>query len=308
MAHDHHHTHTSESRLFWTMLLLGAFVVIEFAGALFSNSLALLADSAHQLTDTGALALAWYAARAANAPATADHSFGHERFQVLAALINGGVLLALSAWIIVAGIKRFIYPEGVEGVLMLAIATVGAAVNIIAFAVLNSGNRDSLNLRGALLHVLGDLLGFIGAIVAALVIIWTGWKYADPALSILFAALILRSAWMLWRESWHILMQGRPAHVNPHDIQQAIPRQVPEVVNVHHVHAWSLTESQAMVTLHACVPHSADPDRVLLRIQAYLETQFDVHHSTIQIERGDCIDSQRGLDNEIDPQFMITPG
>ncbi|HET7588498.1 MAG TPA: cation diffusion facilitator family transporter, partial [Gammaproteobacteria bacterium] len=212
------------------------------------------------------------------------------RFQVLAALINGGVLLALSVWIIIEAVQRFIFPEGVHGTLMLAVAGIGLIVNIAAFAILNSGERTSLNVRGAILHVLGDLLGFVGAIVAALIIMWTGWMYADPILSIVVAALIIRSAWMLWRESWHILMQARPGHIDPDEVQQAIPREVPEVANVHHVHAWSLTESQAMVTLHACVPGNADQDSVLARIQEYLEARFDVHHSTIQIERGACVD------------------
>ncbi|HET6726363.1 MAG TPA: cation diffusion facilitator family transporter [Gammaproteobacteria bacterium] len=288
--HSHEHTDTSEDRLFWTMLLLGVFVAVEFIGGLYANSLALVADSGHQLADTAALALAWYAARAANKPATAEHSFGYHRFQVLAALINGGVLLALSVWIVIEAVRRFIYPEGVHGALMLAVACVGLAVNIVAFLMLNSGNRTSLNVRAAILHALSDLLGFAGAIAAALVIMWTGWMLADPILSVIVAALIIRGAWMLWRESWHILMQGRPSHIDPIEVEHSIPLEVPEVANVHHVHAWSLTESQAMVTLHACVPYSADQDSVLARIQAHLERRFDVHHSTIQIERGACVD------------------
>jgi cobalt-zinc-cadmium efflux system protein len=290
--HDHHHAHASEKRLFWTMLLLGVFVAIEFFGGLLANSLALLADSGHQLADTGALALAWYAARAAAKPATTEHSYGHDRFQVLAALINGGVLLALSAWITIEAVKRFFYPEGVHGALMLGVAVIGLVVNVIAFLILDSGAHKNLNVRAATLHVLGDLLGFIGAIVAALIIIWTDWMYADPILSLLVAALIMRGAWMLWRESWHILMEARPGYIDPREVEADIPREVPEVANVHHVHAWSLTESQAMVTLHACVPDSANQDRVLARIQGYLEHRFAIHHSTIQIERGDCVDER----------------
>jgi cobalt-zinc-cadmium efflux system protein len=304
MPHDHSHEHadTSENRLFWAMLLLGVFVIIEFLGGLYANSLALLADSGHQLADTGSLALAWYAARAASRPATAEHSFGHHRFQVLAALINGGILIALSIWIVIEAVTRFINPETVEGVLMLVVAGIGLAVNIATFIVLNSGEHENLNVRAAILHVFGDLLGFVGAIGAAVIIMWTGWMLADPILSVLVAALILRGAWLLWRESWHILMQGRPGNINPEEVRATIPRAVPEVANVHHVHAWLLTESQAMVTLHACVPGDADQDRAITRIRAYLEARYDVRHTTIQIERGDCVDDSC----EMDPSMLAS--
>lgn len=292
MAHSHSHDYTSEHRLFWTMLLLAVFVAIEFLGGVYANSLALMADSGHQLADTASLALAWYAARAAGKPATAEHSFGYRRFEVLAALINGGVLIALSVWIVIEAVTRFIYPERVHGSLMLAVAIIGLIVNVIAFSILNSGDRTSLNVRAAILHALGDLLGFAGAIAAALIIMWAGWMLADPILSVIVAALIVRGAWRLWGESWHILMQGRPPHIDPQEVREAIPREVPGVANVHHVHAWLLTESQSMVTLHACVPTDTDEDLVIARIQAWLEKRFDVHHSTIQIEHGACVEDR----------------
>ncbi|HET7569191.1 MAG TPA: cation diffusion facilitator family transporter [Gammaproteobacteria bacterium] len=298
MPHSHSHDRTTESRLFWAMVLLGVFVAIEFLGGVYANSLALMADSGHQLADTASLALAWYAARAAGKPATAEHSFGYHRFQVLAALINGGVLIALSVWIVIEAVTRFIAPEGVRGTLMLVVAVVGLIINVIAFLILNSGDRTSLNVRAAILHAASDLLGFAGAIAAALIIMWAGWMFADPILSVIVAALIVRGAWRLWRESWHILMQGRPPHIDPREVREAIPREVPEVANVHHVHAWSLTESQAMVTLHACVPGNVDQDEVIARIRVWLEKRFDVHHSTIQIEHGACVEGRCKISKE----------
>jgi cobalt-zinc-cadmium efflux system protein len=211
-GHDHAAAVTAgdERRVLWALVLTGGFTVAEVAGGILSGSLALLADAGHMLTDTAALGLAWYAFRVGRRPATAARSYGHHRAQVLAAFVNSGALLVIAAWIAVEAGRRLLHPTPVLGAPMLAVAAVGLLVNVAAFLVLRGGDRENLNLRGATLHVLGDLLGSLGAILAAGVILLTGWTPIDPILSVLVALLILRGAWATLCRSSHVLMEGAP--------------------------------------------------------------------------------------------------
>lgn len=290
-AHPHEHgAATDETRVFRAMLLTGGFLVVEIVGGLLSSSLALLADAGHMLTDTAALGLAWVAFRVARNPPDARRSYGYHRFPVLAAFLNGATLVAIVGWIIFEAVQRLTQPVEIVGGLMLAVAVFGLLVNIIAFLILHGGNRENLNMRAAALHVLGDLLGSAAAIVAAVVIVATGWTPIDPLLSIVVAVLILQSAWRLLRQSGHILLEGTPEEIDVAQLRTAVAASVPEVDEVHHVHAWSLTSGRPVVTLHANVSDAADQEQVLRDIRNVLQERFGVAHATIQIERGTCAD------------------
>jgi cobalt-zinc-cadmium efflux system protein len=272
------------------MLLTGGFMVVEVAGGLIAGSLALLADAGHMLTDTAALGFAWIAFRLARRPPDSQRSYGYHRFQILAAFVNGVVLIVIVAWIAFEAVQRLNQPVEVLGGLMLAVACVGLAVNLIAFAILHAGNRDNLNVRGALLHVLGDLLGSLAAIVAAIVIIVTGWTPIDPLLSVLVALLILRSAWMLVRQSTHVLLEGTPAEVDVSQLKSELVEAVAEVDDVHHVHVWTLASGKLVMTLHAHVREGADGQQALRAIHSVCLERYGVSHVTVQIEFGECAD------------------
>lgn len=271
-------------------LLTGGFMGVEVVGGLLSGSLALLADAGHMLTDFASLALAWLAFGIAARPADRARTYGFERFPVLAAFVNGVVLLGLCGWIVFEAAGRLAEPVEVLGGPMLAIAIVGLLVNVGAFWILHRADGDNLNVRGALLHVMGDLLGSVAAIVAAGVILWTGWMPIDPLLSILVAGLVLRSAVMLLRDAGHILLEGAPKRLRPHEIAADLQASVPAVHDIHHVHAWSLSEERAMVTLHARIDGNANPEAAIRAIKARLLERFGVDHSTVEIERGPCAD------------------
>lgn len=297
-AHEHHHEHPTlpeaetgnSRRLFMALTLTAAFMVVEAGGGILAHSLALIADAGHMLTDSASLFLAWLAVRAARRPADEQRSYGYERFQVLAAFINGVVLLGLSVWIVAEAMQRLVHPPEVAGGIMVVIAAIGMLVNAGMFWLLHHGDHDDLNLRAAILHVLGDLLGSAAAVVAGAVILATGWMPIDPLLSILVALLILRSAWRLTRESGHILLEGVPGEATPAALEAAVLDAVPEVRDVHHVHAWSLTGRRPMVTLHARLTDGADSETALRAIHNALAARFGVRHVTVQIEYGACMD------------------
>lgn len=295
--HRHHHHHaagaattglTGERRVFWALLITGGFMLAEVAGSIISSSLTLLADAGHMLTDTAALGLSWYAFRVSRRPSTPKHSYGQHRFQVLAALVNGAALGAISIWIAIEAARRLMEPVPVLGGPMLIVAVLGLLANLAAFSILHGGDRNNLNIRGALLHVLGDLLGSAAAIVAAIVILVSGWMPIDPILSVLVALLILRSAWSLIVESWHVLMEGAPDGVDVGQLRQDLTETVPGVLDIHHVHLWSLTPERALITLHARIAEGVDYDLTLSRLQAALAERYQLTHATIQLERAGC--------------------
>lgn len=286
-AHDHHH-HGNERRVLWALLLTGGFMVAEVVGGIVSGSLALLADAGHMLTDAAALGLSLAAFRASRRPETVSHSYGQHRFQVLAAFLNGAALIGIALWIAVEAAQRLFAPVPVLGGTMLVVAGLGLAVNVAAFVILHGGDRDNLNMRGAALHVLGDLLGSVAAIVAAIVILATGWTPIDPILSVLVAVLVLKSAWMLLSRSWHVLMEGAPVHIDVEVLKAELLHDVPGITDIHHVHVWMLTPEQPLLTLHATITAEADHDAVLRGLQAVLADDFGLKHATIQVERQAC--------------------
>lgn len=295
-GHSHHgsgHAH-SQRRIGIAALLTGGFMLAEAVGGVLSGSLALLADAGHMLTDAASLALAWLAFRVARRPGDWKRTYGFHRWQVLAAYTNALTLFFIAIVIVYEAIHRLREPVGVLGGPMLAIAALGLLVNIAAFAALHGAERENLNVRGALLHVLGDLLGSVAAILAALVILWTGWTPIDPLLSVLVAALILRSAWAIAREAAHILLEAAPHDLDVREMARDLCASVPGVLDVHHVHAWSLTQDRPMVTLHARTAEDAGPGqtaRISAAIKARLRTRYGVDHATVEIEHGECADA-----------------
>lgn len=293
--HEHHsHAADSDRRLFWAMLLVGGFMVVEVVGGLLANSLALLADAGHMLTDTASLALAWIAARTARRPADPLRTYGYHRLQIIAALMNGFGFIALVIWIAIEAVQRLQEPVEVLGGLMLWVAIIGLLVNTVAFAILHRGSNHDLNLRGALVHVMGDLLGSVAAIVAAGVILWTGWMPIDPLLSLLVALLILRSAWYVVRHSTHILLEGTPEDVDVEVLRSTLTEAVPAVQDIHHIHVWSLTPEWPMLTMHVTIDPQESCAEVLTQLKTILVERFEIVHSTIQIEPGCCFDELHG--------------
>lgn len=287
--HGHSHAPDNERRVLWALILTGGFLLAEVIGGLLSGSLALLADAGHMLTDTAALALSFAAFRASRRPATDRHSYGLHRGQVLAALVNGAALIGIAVWIVIEAVERLLQPIDVLAGPMMAIALVGLAVNLASFLILHGGDRDNLNMRGAALHVLGDLLGSVAAIAAAGIILATGWMPIDPILSVLVAVLILTSAWRLVRHSTHVLMEGTPDGIDVDDLRHQLVTLVPGVVDIHHVHLWMLTPEQPLITLHATVDVAQEAQQDILRdIQAALADGFGIRHATIQIEHVRC--------------------
>jgi cobalt-zinc-cadmium efflux system protein len=291
VAHSHDHDAGNIKRVQIALVLTGTFMIVEVIGGILSGSLALLADAGHMLTDTMALALAAFAFRVSRRPADARRSYGYQRVQIIAAFVNGLSLLVIVGWILFEAIMRLIEPPEVVGQTMLYVASAGLVVNIIAFLVLHSGDQENLNIRGAALHVLGDLLGSVAAIIAALIIIRTGWMPIDPILSVLVAMLILRSAWQLVRRSAHILLEGAPEWLDVDDMQSKIISAVPEVMEIHHVHVWGLTPQHPMLTMHVVLGESlVDPTPVVRNIKSVLHDEFAIDHSTIEVEFGECAD------------------
>lgn len=286
--HNHAHDVSSESRIALAAALTGLFMGAEVVGGILSGSLALIADAGHMLSDFGSLVLAWFGFRIARRPADARRTYGFRRFTVLAAFTNGLTLFAVAAWIIYEAAMRILSPHPVLAGPMLVIAVVGLLVNIAAFVILHGADRESLNVRGALLHVLGDLLGSVAAIAAALIIMATGWTAADPILSVLVALLLLRSAWMLTRESGHILLEGAPRHLDVDAVAADIAAHVDGVLDVHHAHAWSLDERQPLMTMHARIAADRAPADIVAAIKQRLADKHKVKHATVEIEWDAC--------------------
>lgn len=294
-AHDHGHSHghsagASGKVLGVAFALTASFMLIEFAGGLLARSLALVADAGHMLTDAAALALAWAAVRIASRPADAKRSFGYQRLRVLATFVNGCALLFIVAWIAIEAVARLLNPVPVNANVILWIGTVGFAVNLLVFAMLRRGDSHDMNVAAATMHVLSDLLGSAAAIVAALVILWTGWMPIDPLLSLLVSALIVKTAITLVRRSAHILMEGSPEWLDQGELRRTLEQKIPAIRDVHHVHTWSVGPHETLLTMHALVNGSADQATVLKDTKALLAERFGITHATIQIEVEGCVD------------------
>ncbi|WP_168405141.1 CDF family zinc transporter ZitB [Erwinia amylovora] len=288
MAHNHMKKDGNRSRLLAAFSVTAVFMLAEVAGGLLSGSLALLADAGHMLTDAAALLIALLATHFARRRPSGHHSFGLLRLTTLAAFVNAIALLAITVLIVWEAVQRFWHPQPIAGGMMLVIAIGGLLANLLSFWLLHHGSGEkNLNVRAAALHVLGDLLGSVGAIVAALVILFTGWTPIDPILSILVSVLVLRSGWRLIKESGHELLEGAPQHIDITKLQCSLVRDISEVRNVHHVHLWQVGE-KPLITLHVQVIPPHDHDALLQRIHDYLHDHYQIEHATVQMEYQRC--------------------
>ena len=280
----------NRSRVLIALCLTGGFMFIEVIGGLLSGSLALLADAAHMLLDTVALFLTWLAFSLSGKPADRARTYGYHRFPILAAFTNGISLLFIVGWIFIEAVQRLLHPVEVLPGPMFAVATVGLLVNVAAAVVLYGAERDNLNIRGAFLHVMGDLLGSLAAVAASVVIMVSGWMLIDPILSVLVGVLILRSAWFLVRDAGHVLLEGAPARLDVQEIGSDLVGNLESIEDVHHVHAWSLAQDRTLLTLHARIGEGVDADAAINDVHRRLSERFGVNHATVQIEIESCVD------------------
>jgi cobalt-zinc-cadmium efflux system protein len=283
--HDHHdHTRVGDRRaLSVGLALILAFMVFEVAAGLVAGSLALLADAGHMLTDALALAAALVAARLATRRPGGQWTFGLGRAEILAAQANGITLLVVGVWVVYGAIRRLVDPVEVRGGLVLGVALVGVAVNLAATGVLARASRESLNVRGAFLHVATDLAAFIGTAVAGAVVLLTGWDRVDPIAGLFVAALMLRSAWLLLRESGRIFMEASPSGIDPAAVARALAAD-DAVVEVHDLHVWTVTSGFPALAAHVLVTPDSDCHAARRRLQRVLEDRFHVRHVTLQVD------------------------
>ena len=277
-------------RLLAVFGLTAAFMVVEAVGGWISGSLALLADAGHMLTDVGALGLTLLTAWIARRPANQSKTYGYLRWEILAALINGAVLFGLAAWVVVEAIGRIQQPAPIRGGLFFAIASAGLVVNAVGLALLHGNHHDHLNTRGAYLHILGDLLGSVGAVAAAIIVLLTGWTLADPIVSVVLSLLILAGAWRLVRESTDILLEAVPRHISMSEVEARM-RRLPGVSTVHDLHVWTVANGIVAMSGHAVVPDLAAHPGVLGGIKESL-AELGILHVTIQLESGSPCDEE----------------
>jgi len=282
--HDHDHERAHDRRaLVWALVLTVIFCVVEFVGGWITNSLALLSDAVHMLTDVAALSLGLFALWVANRPPSPNKTFGYYRAEILAALANGVALCLAVVLIVREALERLRTDTPVDTTGMLVIAGIGLAVNVLCAWLLAPGERSSLNLRAAFLHVVADLLGSLGTVAAALAIMVTGWSPADAVAACLIALLVLVSAWRLVRESLDVLMEAVPAHIDLERLRSEM-EEVPGTRRVHDLHVWTLTTGRYALSAHAVIDAAANGDAILERMRGLLAQRFAVQHVTIQLE------------------------
>ncbi|MBA3341846.1 MAG: cation transporter [Gemmatimonadaceae bacterium] len=288
-----HADHAPVRSLRIALALTAALLVVEVIGGIVSNSLALLADAGHMLTDVAALAFSLFVAWFSRQPGTPQKSFGYLRWEILAAFLNGAALLLISAWIVVEAVVRVRSPEPVAGGLMLGVAVAGLLVNVISARILHPTSRANMNVRGAYLHVVGDLLASVGTVVAAVLIQMTGWLLADPLASFLTTALIMRGAWRLVRESVDILLESAPPHIELGAVRLQLEA-IPGVESVHDLHVWSVTPRMVAMSAHAIVRDAASQQHVLEHVHDAMAL-FGISHVTVQLEQSEMHERESHL-------------
>lgn len=289
MGHSHAHTPAGRNkrRLAIVLGLTSLYLVAEVVGGWLTNSLALLADAGHMLTDVAGLGLALLAIRFAERPATPERTYGFYRVEILAALSNAVVLIGISLYILYEAYERFRNPPEVQSKGMLVIASVGLVINVIGVYILRAGSNESLNMKGAYFEVLSDMLTSIGVIVAGVIMLTTGWYYADPLISAGIGLFILPRTWMLLRDAVGVLLEGAPADVNVAALREAIGR-VAGVAGIHDLHVWSLTSGVNAMSVHAVLADHGLHDEVLAAVQKMATSEFKIAHATVQVECKGC--------------------
>jgi cobalt-zinc-cadmium efflux system protein len=275
--------HSETQRLKWALAISALYFFAELIAGFITNSLALLSDAGHMLSDIGAMGLSLFAFRMAQRPATHHSTFGFHRVEILAALFNGLTLWLIVGIIFAAAYQRFFNPPVVESYGMMVVAIFGLAVNIAAAVILHAGHHHNLNVRGAFLHVLSDAIGSVGAIAAGLIMLSTGWYLADPLISVFIGALILFSSWSLIKDSLSVLMQAVPKGIRLEEVRETI-ESVDGVAKVHDLHVWAVTSDIYTLSAHAVVENGGDFHQVLNGIEDTLKERFHIEHITIQLE------------------------
>lgn len=285
-SHGHNHSHNANKKaLTISFFLIAGFMVVEFVGGFLTNSLALISDAGHMLSDTVALGLSLSALIFGAKAATSSKTYGYKRFEILAALLNGIVLILLSIYILKEAIDRLSEPPHVIGKGMMIISIVGLLINIVVAWILHSqgSTKENLNVRSAFMHVLGDLLGSVGAIIAAILIMSFGWYIADPIASMIVSILVLYSGWNVLKESVNILMEAKPNDIDSVKIK-AMLNSIDGVEEVHDLHIWMITSDFPAMTVHLKVKNNSDRDTILEKAKNTIEKDFGIRHTTIQIE------------------------
>ena len=278
-----------------TFGLTFTYFIVEVIGGIVTNSLALLADAAHMLTDVGGLALALFAMWMAQRPANAEKTYGYYRVEILAALANALVLFFISFYILYEAYRRFQEPPEVNSLPMLAVAAVGLAVNLVGIYNLRSGSKESLNVQGAFLEVVSDMLGSIGVIVAGLIMYFTGWYYADPIFSVLIGLFILPRTWTLTKQAVNVLLEATPAHINLKAVEEAM-RSIPGIAAVHDLHVWTITSGMDSLSAHIVLAEGTllqSGQKILETLNTQLKEKFGLEHTTIQIETGEPVTEEK---------------
>lgn len=284
MSHSHGSAGLKHrNRLFVALALTTSYMFVEAITGFVTGSLVLVADAGHMLTDVGGLSLALVAIWLAQRPATGRKTFGYYRAEILAALVNAVLLFAVSGYILVEAYRRFREPLDVPSIPLLVVASIGLGVNLISARLLMSGSGESMNVRGAFLEVVSDILGSVGAIIAGVVLLTTGWKYADPLFAAFVGLFILPRTWTLLKGALDVLFEGTPAHIKIEDVQRAILG-VPDVQSVHDLHVWTVTSGFVALSGHVQVGEGTDRDAALVALRSRLVKDFDIEHVTIQIE------------------------
>lgn len=272
-----------KTRLMGALALTTTFMAVEVVGGLWTGSLALLADAAHMLTDAGGLALALVAIRFAERPATPQKTYGYVRMEVLSALANAVVLLLLTVYILYEAYQRFLNPPEILSGPMLAVAVVGLAVNLVSMRLLSAGSSESLNVKGAYFEVLADMLGSLGVLVAAAIVMFTGWTLADPIVGAGIGLFIVPRTWILLKQAIHILMEGTPPEIDISLLEGKL-KEIPGVAAVHDLHVWTITSGVDAMSCHLVVTDIADAYKALVAARDVMKASFGITHTTIQIE------------------------
>ncbi|WP_093137760.1 cation diffusion facilitator family transporter [Pseudoxanthomonas sp. GM95] len=289
--HDHGVSEVKfEKPLWWALGLTATFMVAEVVGGLVTNSLALLSDAAHMMTDVIALGVSLFAVRMAKRPADARNTYGYARMEALGALINGGLLFLVAGYILWEAVGRFRQPPEVASSGMLVIAVLGLVVNLISMRLLKAGSGDSLNVKGAYLEVWSDMLGSVGVIAGAIVIRFTGWTLVDPIIAVAIGLWVLPRTWTLLRAASHVLMQGAPSEIRVDDVRAAL-RNNRNVAQVHDLHIWSVSSKRPVLTAHVVLTDASQSvDQVRQELSVMLDELFSIEEVTLQIEQTSCAD------------------
>lgn len=291
MGHDHDHAHQTDNKrvLFWSFIAIFTFMIVEVIGGILTNSLALLSDAGHMLSDAAALGLSLFAFKIGERQVTHDKTYGYKRFEIIAAFINGATLIIISLYITYEAVQRFTDPPHVSASMMI-VAFIGLVVNIVVAWILMRGDSDeNLNIKSALTHVLGDLMGSIGAIIAGILIYFFNWNIADPIASILVAVLILITGIRIAKDSLHVLMEGKPDNININEVKDALS-ELENVYDVHDLHIWSITSEFPALSCHLVVKETINRDSLLQTANELIHDKFNISHCTIQMEGHDTME------------------